>query len=111
MRSVAGRAALDLYGLVLVDERPLFVGVTLEANQVLRCRRPQLPGEKAAVRIVAVRALYNSLVHAMMERSRKLLLCFEVAAVEKQRLLFLHEELALFGMVRIVAVRAANIVL
>ena len=36
MGSMAGRAALDFYGLVLEHKRPLLVGVASEANRVLR---------------------------------------------------------------------------
>lgn len=111
MRRVAGRAAFHLHRFVLVDEWSLFVRVALKADEVLRGRGTQLSGEKPAVRIVAVRALHQSFIDTVMERSSELLLGFQVAAVTKQRLLFFHEELALFGMVRVVAIRAANVVL
>ena len=63
------------------------------------------------MRVMAVCALHQTFVHAMVEGPGELLLLVEVAAVAKQRLLFLHEKLALFGVVGIVAVCAADIVL
>jgi hypothetical protein len=46
-----------------------------------------------------------------MEGACELLLCFEMAAVTELRLLFLHQKLAFFGVMRRVAVGAPDVVL
>ncbi len=72
MRRVAGDAAFGLDRLVLERERTRLVGVALEADFILRRRRPQLLGQKSAVLVVAVGALHQSLVDAMPERRAKI---------------------------------------
>lgn len=85
--------------------------MALEADQVLRRRSPQLPGQESAVRVVAVRALHQAFVDAVMEGPGELLLLVEVAAVAERRLACFQEELALFRVMRIVTVRAGYPVL
>jgi len=46
-----------------------------------------------------------------MEGARELLLCFEMTAVTELRLLFLHQKLAFFGVMRRVAIGASDVVL
>ncbi len=96
---------------MLVDERASFVGVALEADGILRGSCADLPGQKTSVGIVAVIALHEAFVHTVMEGAIELLLHFLVAAIAKQRRLFLHQELAFLRMVRRVAVYAAHVVL
>jgi hypothetical protein len=71
---VAGDAAFDFDRFVLEDERPGFIGMAFEANGVFGGGGAQLPGEEAAVLIVAVRTLYKALIDAMMEGPVELLL-------------------------------------
>jgi len=111
MRHVARYAALDFHGFMFVNERPGLFRVASEANQVLRTCGAQLPRLKPAVLIVAVRALHQSLVHAVMEGPVELLFLVQVAGVAKIRLLGLQQELAFFRVVRIVTVRATNSIL
>ena len=63
------------------------------------------------MRIVAIVALDQSLIHLVMERPVKLLLHFLMAAVAQLRQLFLHQVLAFLSVVGRVAVNAANVVL
>ena len=63
------------------------------------------------MRVVAVATLHQPFVHAMMKGPEELLLYFQMAAIAKSRLLLAHQELALFGVVRIVAIRAPYVVL
>jgi len=111
MRSVARDAAFNLYRFVLVDERSGFVRMALEAHQILRYRRSQLPRQEAPVRIVAVAALHHPFIDSVVEGPSKLLLRLEMAAVTELRRLLLHQELAFFGVMRRVAVDATYVVL
>ena len=61
--------------------------------------------------IVAVAALHEPFVNAVMKRARELLLCFEMTAVAQLWLLLFHQELAFLRIMRRVAVRAADVVL
>lgn len=108
---MAGHTALDLYRFVLEDKRPGLIGVTLKTDCVLGRRGAQLPRQESAVGIVAVAAFHQPFIYAVVEGPVKLLLGFQVAAVAQLRLLLLHQELAFFRVVRIVTIRAANIIL
>jgi len=96
---------------MLIDERTLFFCVALETNSILSCRRAELALHKSAMRIVAIVALHQAFVHPMMERPVELLFCFEVATVTKLGLLIAQEMLCNFGMMRRMALNAADIVL
>ena len=111
MRRVADRATLHLDGFMFIHEGSGFVGVAFETNQILRGRGPQLPCQESAMRVVAVRALHQTFVDPVMEGPGELLLLVEVAAVAEGRLACLQEELALFCMMRIVAIGAGYAVL
>jgi hypothetical protein len=111
VRRVADRAALDLHRFVFIHEGSGFVGVTLEANQILRGRGSQLPGQESAMRVVAVGAPHEAFVDPVMEGPGKLLLLVEMAAVAKRGLACLEEELALFRMMGVVTVGAGHPVL
>src|ERR1700687_3859590 len=111
MRSVARDAAFDFHALMLIDEGPRFVGVTLEADSILRRSGADLPAQKSPVGIVAVVALHHAFIHSVMERAVELLLHFLVAAIAEHGGLFLHQELAFLRVVGRVAVRATDSVL
>ena len=100
MRRMARCTAFGFHHRVFVNERTGFVGVAFEANRVLCCRRAQLPRQISAVRIVTVIALHETFVHTVMKCLRELLLCLQMATVTKLRLLLLHEDLTLLGIVR-----------
>ena len=86
VRYVAGGAAFDLHGLVLEDERTLLIGMAGEADGILGRGGAYLLGADRAVNIVAVRALNQTLIHAMVEGHLELGLLLQVAGVTKLRL-------------------------
>ena len=63
------------------------------------------------MRIMAIAALHEPFVNAVMKGTRKLLLRFEMTAVAQLRLFLFHQELALLRIMRRVAVRATDVVL
>jgi hypothetical protein len=68
-RTVWTVAALTSFGFhrdVLINERPLFVGVALVANLISTWQRANLTQGGSAVRIVAVAALDKSFVDAVV---------------------------------------------
>ena len=67
VRRVAGLAAFHLHRLMLEYERAALIGVAREANGVLRRGGSHLLRRDRAVRVVAVAALNQPLVHAMMK--------------------------------------------
>ena len=91
VRCVTGRAALDFDGGMLKDERAALFAVTLEANRILRGCRTQLVLRGAAVNVVAIRALDEALIHAMMERLHELSL-FGLVARIAQSGIFLSQQ-------------------
>lgn len=103
VRRVASLASLDLHGFVFEDERPLFVGMALEARDLLRCRRPQLMRALRPMRIVAIGTRYKSFVYTMMERHIELWFLRQMAGIAKPRLRFGQEMFRLrvvWGMAR-----------
>src|SRR5271169_6757708 len=111
MRCMACRTTFDLDYFMLIHIRSRFVRVAGEANQVLRCRGPQLPRLESAMLIVAIRALHQTFVHAMMEGPVELLLLVQVAAVAQIRLFRFQQKLAFFCVVWVVAVGTTHTVL
>ena len=90
MRSVASHATFGLHHPMLIYEWSSLIRMALEARCVLRCSGAKLSRRKSSVRIVAVAALDQPFVDAVMKRARELLLRFQVAAVAQLRLLFFH---------------------
>ena len=90
MRSMAGYATFRLNHRVFVYKRSGFVRMTLEADGVLRGGGAQLARQESTVRVMAIAALHEPFVNTMMKGARELLLCFEMAAVAKLRLLLFH---------------------
>ena len=90
MRSVAGHATFRLHHRMLVYKWPSLIRMALEAHCVLRCSGAQLSRQESSVWIVAVAALDQPFVDAVMERARELLLGFQVTAVAQLRLLIFH---------------------
>src|ERR1035438_3807625 len=64
---MATGAALGLDGHVLVDERPLFVDMALEADCVSAGESAHLAHGCGSVRIMAVIALHQALIHAVVK--------------------------------------------
>jgi len=93
------------------DERPGLVGMAGEAYRVLGGSRPQLPGQKPTVRIMAIAACNQSFIYPVMVRLRKVWFHFEVAGVAQHRLAGFHQMSLHFGGVHRVTVHASNVVL
>src|SRR5579859_1572038 len=110
MRRVAGLAAFRLHGCMLESKRPGLVGVTLEADLVLRRRGAQLLAQEAAMLVVAVGALHQALLDAMAERPGEILLGLGMATEAKLRLPLGQQVLRFPGMVSRVARDAAHAV-
>jgi len=108
---MAGDAAFGLHHRVLVDKWPCLFGMAFEAQGILRRSGAQLAGQESAVRVVAVAALHESFIDAVVKRTIELLFGFKVTAVTKLRLAFLHQKLTLLLSVRVVAIGAADIAL
>ena len=108
---MAGVATIGLDGLVLVDERPLLVRVTFKADSILGRGSPYLFGLHCAVDVVAIAALDQPLIHAMMEGHFELGLLLEMASVAELGLRLFEQKLAGLRVVRRVARGAADVVL
>lgn len=83
MRQVTGRASFDFHRLMLEHKWPLLVGMAGEANRILGRRRAYLLRSDRSVHIVAVRALNQAFIHAMMKRHLELSLLLQMATVTK----------------------------
>src|SRR5262249_15157143 len=79
MRGMGGGATVDLYHRVLEDKGPGLVGVALEADGVARGRSAELARFESAVLIVAINALDQAFVNAMVEGTGECLLHLQVA--------------------------------
>jgi hypothetical protein len=110
MGEVTRLASIHLDGRMLEDKRTLLVDVTFEADRVLRRGRPDLFWTYRSVRVMAIAALDQPFVHAMMERHVELGLLLQVACVAKLRLGLYEQELGFFGMVRRMAGDATNVI-
>ena len=94
-----------------MHKRPCFFRMTLETDGITRSCRPQLPSLEASVRVMTIGALHHAFIHAVMEGTIELLLGFQMATVAKLRQLLFHQELAFLGVVRRMAVDAADVIL
>ena len=83
---MARGAALRLYGCVLKDKWAVLVHVALKADRILAGGSSHLFGSHSSVGIVAIGALDQAFVHAVVERHGKLRLLLEMAGVAKLRL-------------------------
>ena len=108
---MAGGATIDLYHRMLENKGAGLFSVALEADGIPRRRSAELARFEAAMRIVAIDALYEAFVDAMVEGTSELLLDLKMAGEAKLRLLLLHKELRFLSVVWVVAIGAADIVL
>ncbi len=109
VRRMADRAALDLR-FMLIDKRSLLFAVTLVANLVAGSIRAQLPGAERAMWTMAIIAMDQTFVQAMVERPRELCTHILVASVTELRRFRLHQILTLLGVMRRVAINASDAV-
>jgi len=86
--NVTGRAPLNFHRLMLEDERALLVGMAGETDGILCRRGPHLLWPNRAVDVVAVRALNQAFIHAMVKGHLELGFLLQMAGVTKLRLRF-----------------------
>jgi hypothetical protein len=110
MGRVASLATFDFHDLVLEDVGSLFVGVAFEARDILRGRGAQLVSPDSAMRIVAIGALNEAFIHAMVEGHFKLRPHLKMAGVTKLRLALHEQELLDGGMMGRMAIDATDLV-
>ena len=111
VRQMAGLTSVDLHRLVFENKGALLVRVALEAHRVLRGRSPHLVGLYRAVHVVAIAALDQPFVHAMMEWHVELGFLLEMAPIAKLGLGLSKHEIRFFAMVRRMAGDATDAVL
>ena len=92
MGKMARLASINLYRLMFENERPLLVGVTLEADRILRRGSPHLMGPRSPVRIVTVAALDEAFINSMMEWHIELSFLCQMARVAKLGLSFYEQK-------------------
>jgi hypothetical protein len=71
---------------MLKDERPLLVGVALDASRVRTRRQPRLLGLESAVRIMAIAATHGPFEHLVMRRLIELMFDFSMTLQAELRL-------------------------
>jgi hypothetical protein len=111
MYHMAGRAALDFYRLVLVNEGAVLIHVTLETHRILRRAHTNLLGPLGPMWIMAIRALDESFVNAMVERHVELGPLLKVAGIAEFGLRFDQQEFLGLRVVRRVTRDAAHTIL
>lgn len=92
VRNVARLAAFRLHRVMLEHIRSLLVRMACEADGILRCGCTHLLRLHRSVDIVAIAALDQAFVHAMVERHVELGLLLQVAAKAKFRLALYQQE-------------------
>ncbi len=111
MDDMARLASVRFYRRMLVNKRPMLVGMTLETNLILRGGQTNLLCQFRAVGIVAVAALNQAFVDPMMKRHGELRLLLKVARIAHLRLGLRQQELLGFGVMRGVARNTTDVVL
>lgn len=110
MHQVAGLASINLYRLVFEHKRALLVCVAREADRILRGGRPHLLGLHRAMHVVAVAALDQTFIYAMVKRHVELGFLLEMAPEAKLGLWLHQQELRFLRVMRRVAGDATDIV-
>ena len=111
VRRMARLAAFHLHRLMLKYKWASLIGMTREANGVLRRRGSHLLCPDRSVRVVAVAALNQPLIHAMVKGHAELRLLLKMAGVTKLRLGFYQQEFPGLRMVRRMTGDATDITL
>ena len=109
MRRVATAAALGLHRYMLVDERALLVDVALVADEIAAGEGLQLTDGSRPMRVVAVVALHQTLVDPVVIGFGKICFGRGMASVAQLRLLLNQQMLLFLGVMRRVAIQAADI--
>src|SRR5438309_4757034 len=100
MRRVTTGAAFGFHRHVFIDERPLFVGMAFEANLVSIGKCPDLAKGGRAMGIVAVAALHQAFVDAVVIGLAKVSLGSRVTAVAQSGLCLNQQVFRFLGVVR-----------
>jgi hypothetical protein len=100
--------AFGLYRHVFIDERPLFVDMAFEANLVSTRKSPDLADGGRAVSIVAVAALNQAFVDAVVKGLRKVRLGSRVATVAESWLRLNQQVFRFLGVMRRVAIETTD---
>jgi len=95
---VASSAALCLYWHMFINEGPLLVGMALEANGISARQGSRLPHARRPMNVMAVVALDQAFVYAMVKGFGKVALHLLVAAVTQVKLVFGKQRLRLGSM-------------
>ena len=107
MRRVAGDTAPGLYHRVLVRIRSSRIRMTFRADRVLIVGGPQLLRLEGAVRIVAIGAAHQPLVHLVVKRLREGRTHILVAGVAQNGLIHFQQVGLACGLVNAMATQAA----
>ena len=110
MGGVTTGAALCFHGQVLEDKRSLFVGMAFDANRVTSGVIPNLPQRSRAMEIVAVGALHQPFVHAVVKGLGKVRLGGGMAAIAEARLALRQQMLRFLGVMGRVTIEAAHVI-
>ena len=110
MCQMAGLTSINLHRLVLEYKGALLVGVAFEANCVLRGGSAHLFGTHRTVHVVAIAALDQPFIHAMMERHVELGFLLEMACVAKFGLGLYQQEIRFVAVVRRMAGDATHVI-
>src|SRR5690242_6818248 len=102
--------ALSLERYVLINERALLVGVALDVNCVAGRHGPDLAERGCTVDVVAVATSHETFIYSMVKRLREISLGSCMTSVTEIRLRPHKQVFGFLGMMRRVAVQAANIV-
>ena len=102
-------AAFGLNRNVFVDEWAHFVRVALSTNRIPTGHSSCLPESGSAMHVVAITALDETLVHPVVIRLGKIRFRRSVTPIAETRLASNEQVLRFLGIVRRVAVQAANV--
>src|SRR5271168_1212107 len=108
---MARLASIHLHGRVFEHKRSLLVRVALEADSVLRGGSPHLVRLHRAVHVVAIAALDQALVDAMMKGHVELSFLLQMAPIAKLGLGLYEQKLRCCGVMRRMARDATDAVL
>ena len=110
MRCVTTGATIGLYRHVFIDEGPLFIHMAFEANLVSVGESPDLPKGGRAMSIVAIAALDQTFIDAMVVRPTEVGDCGLMTAVAKSGLRLNQQMFRFRGVMRRVAVETTDVV-
>lgn len=110
MRRVATGTAFCFDRHMFVNKRPACVGMALDARSVSAGQDPGLAKSGGAVNVMAVAAMNQSFIHAMVIWTGKLRLGSGVARIALHGFFCDEQVLRIFCVMRGVAVKAANII-